>query len=670
MNLRRSMVAFVPPLLLLADHGAAGDGDWLHYGGDAGGSHYSALADIDRTNVARLAPAWVYRTGELERHPDRRAFASFHATPLLTPAAAGQSLVFCTPFNRIVALDPVSGRERWIFDAKPALGPPGLRYNCRGIAYWEDTVSAPREQSAACRHRLFMATTDLRLLAVDARTGQACAGFGNAGVIDLGAAIRNEAEIKARLIGRPADLRPGDIQFSSPPVIVAGTVIIGSSNNTKFRRNDGPSGAVRAFDARTGEPRWSFDPIPRDSAEPETADWTNAALAATGAANVWSQMSVDEARGLVFLPTASAAPDFFGGTRPGQNRYANSVVALHAATGKIAWHYQLVHHDVWDLDLPAQPMLVEIEREGRRIPSVVQLTKMGLIFTFERDTGEPVFPIEERAVPQAAVPGEVLSPTQPFPVAPPPLVEQGLEPEDAFGFTFIDRGWCRKRIAASRHGGYYNAPSLEGTVVFPGMAVNNWGGGAFDPDRQLLVVPVNRAPTFIQLTPVDKVDPQLLKDPMAGLMGKPGRLAGTNYAQTFKPLLSPMFTPCNPPPWGELVAVDLAAGTIAWRRTLGVLDKLMPVPIPLAWGTPTAGGPLATAGGLVFIGATMDERFRAFDIETGRQLWETHTPTASMATPMTYRIDGRQYVVVASGGHMWQYGFKIGDWLSAYALPE
>jgi quinoprotein glucose dehydrogenase len=452
-------------------------------------------------------------------------------------------------------------------------------------------------------------------------------------------------------------------------VVVSDTVILGSSNNTKFRRYDGPSGAVRAFDARSGQPRWTFDPVPRNPGDPQAANWTPEALAATGAANVWSIMSVDSARGLVFLPTASAAPDFFGGLRPGDNRYANSVVALKAATGEVAWHYQVVHHDVWDIDMPAQPILVNVPHEGRDVAAVVQLTKMGMIFVFDRDTGTPLFPVEERPVPQDGVPGEHLSATQPFPVAPPPLVRPGLEPDDAFGFTVFDRGECRDMIGAGRHGGYYNPPSREGTIVFPGMAVNNWGGGAYDPDRHLLVVPVNRAPTMIRLTPASEVDPQLLKAPMAGLMGKPGLLDGTGYVQQFKPLLSPLFSPCNPPPWGELAAVDLAEGAVRWRVTLGVLDKLMPVPVPLKWGTPTAGGPIATGGGVVFIGATMDERFRAFDVDTGEQLWETSTPTSNMATPMTYSVGGRQFVVIASGGHMWQYGFKIADYLMAYALP-
>lgn len=662
-RLRALLLAFLLPISP-AIH--AGDVDWTFYGGDAGGSHYSSLDRINRGNVGRLVKAWEYHTGDLEQHPDRKAFASFHVTPLLLPPAAGQSLVFCSPFNRLIALDPETGAERWVFDPKLDLGPPGTRYNCRGIAYWHDD-QAPAK--AACAHRLYMGTGDLRLVAVDARTGRACQDFGTAGSVDVKALVLAEAEARSQRIGRPVDFRHGDVQFSSPPTIAGNLVVVGSANNTKFRRNDGPSGAVRAFDLRNGALRWSFDPVPRNPGDREAAGWTAEALATTGAANVWSMMSYDAARDLVFLPTASAAPDFFGGTRPGDNRYANSVVALHASTGAVAWHYQLVHHDVWDIDLPAQPMLVDLTLDGRQVPSVVQVTKMGLVFAFDRATGEPVLPIEERPVPGNGVPGEHLSPTQPFPATIPPLVRGGLTPEDAWGYTFLDRAVCRRMIAGARHGQYYLPPSLEGTVNFPGMAVTNWGGGGFDPQRQLLIVPVNRAATFTQLIPADEVDPAALAKPMAGLMGNPGRLDGTPYAQVFKPLLSPFFSPCNPPPWGELVALDLATGKTRWRVPLGVLDKLVRLPLPLRWGTPTSGGPIVTAGGLVFIGATMDERFRAFDVESGEQLWEAPTPTAAMATPMTYEVNGRQFVAVAAGGHMWQYSFKIGDSLIAWRLP-
>lgn len=646
----------------------ADESSWLHYGGDEGGAHHSPLQQINRDNVAQLELAWSYQTGATARHPERAGFASFHSTPLRVPAAAGGALVFCTPYNRIIALEPATGEERWIFDSAVELGPVGTRYNCRGIAYWEDT-RAPTD--AACRHRLYMGTTDLRLIAIDAKTGEACEGFGEGGEVDLQPRIEAEAAAKATRLGRPADLRHGDIQFSSPPALIGDVIVLGSSNNTKFRRNDGPSGMVRAFDARTGMPRWQFDPVPRNPDDPEAANWSRDALELIGAANVWSMISVDQERELVFLPTASASPDFFGGDRPGDNRYANSVVALHGRTGAVAWHFQIVHHDVWDLDIPAQPILVELRRDGRRIPVVVQLTKQGMIYVLHRETGEPVFPVEERPVPTDGVRGDKLSPTQPYPTAPPLLVEHGLSPDDAFGFTFFDRTACRRMIASRRHDHYYAPPVPEGTAMFPGMSVNNWGGGGFYPAGNLLVVPINRAAMSRGLIPVNELDPAEFEGVAEGPpMGRPQVTEGTPYANVLQPLLSPLFSPCNAPPWGELAAVDLVAGEIAWRRNFGVLDKLMPVPIPLEWGTPNAGGPIVTGSGLVFIGATMDERFRAFDATTGQQLWEAPTPTAAMATPMTYLADGRQFVVVAAGGHTWQYPFKPGDWLLAYALPR
>jgi len=637
----------------------------LYYGGGPGGEHHSSLTQINRDNVAELELAWSYRTGELDRHPDLAPMASFHATPLMTPADAGASLVFCTPFNRIIALDPATGRERWEFDPDLELGGPGVRYNCRGIAYWRDDAAAA---GARCRHRLFMGTFDLRLLAVDARTGKRCESFGSSGSVDVRATIVTEIDEKAASLDRPARFRLGDVQFSSPPAVVGDTVIVGSSNNTKFKRNDGPSGAVRAYSARTGETRWTFDPVPRNAGDSEAASWTAAGLRVTGAANVWSIMSVDAERDLVFLPTASASPDFYGGTRPGDNRYANSVVALRGSTGEVVWHFQIVHHDVWDLDLPAQPILADIRMAGRRVPVVIQLTKQGMVFVLDRDTGEPVFPVEELPVPTDGVPGEALSPTQPYPTSLPLLVPHELSPDDAWGFTFFDRSFCREWLARTRTDHYYAPPGGEGTAAFPGMSVNNWGGGALTRD-DVLILPINRAIVVRTLLPVADVDPEALQHPMAGLMGLPGRIAGTGYVQQFQPMLSPLFSPCNAPPWGELAALDLRTGELRWRRTLGVLDKLMPVPIPLPWGTPNSGGPITTDGGIVFIGATMDERFRAFDTATGEQLWEASTPTAAMATPMTFQTDGRQYVVVAAGGHMWQYPFKIGDHLLAYALP-
>jgi quinoprotein glucose dehydrogenase len=326
---------------------------------------------------------------------------------------------------------------------------------------------------------------------------------------------------------------------------------------------------------------------------------------------------------------------------------------------------------VWDLDIPAQPMLVDLRIDGAAVPALVQLTKQGLTFVLHRETGRPLFPIEERPVPTDGVPGEVLSPTQPFPVNPPPLGTLSIGPDDAWGFTLFDKLGCRSTIAAMRYGDIYTPPSSQGTAIMPGLAVTNWGGAAWDPESQNLVVPVNKAPTFIRLVPTSELSADELDSPMAGKpFGPPGRIEGTDYAVQFGPLLSKLMSPCAAPPWGELVSVNLATGKENWRRPLGLLDKLMRMPLPLEWGTPMSGGPVVTGSGLIFIGATADERFRALDLRTGETLWTVETPTSSMATPMTYEVDGRQYVVIASGGHMWLYGSGVDDYLVAYALPE
>jgi quinoprotein glucose dehydrogenase len=632
--------------------------DWPVYGGDAGGRHYSSLDGINRDNVKDLKLAWSYRHGELEDFTGPRMTASWHVTPILLPAAAGQSLLICTPFNRIIALDPVSGEERWAFDPEVGESPEWSRHNCRGVAYWQD---AQASDAAVCKHRIFAGTETMQLIAVDATTGKACTGFGAAGQVNVDALTRVKTP----------DLKRGDMQFASPPAIIGDLVIIGSSDNTKATRANNPSGAVRAFDARTGELRWSFDPVPRNPGDPAAAGWTEAALQRTGGANVWSMISVDEELDLVYLPTASSGPQYYGGDRPGDNRYANSIVAVRGSTGEVVWHFQTLHHDVWDLDIPAQPMLFDLQLDGKTIPALLQLTKQGLTFVFNRETGEPLFPIEERLVPQGGVAGELLSPTQPFPVNPPPLGDMEITPDDAWGFTAYDRKGCYDRIASMRHGPIYTPPSPEGTAMLPGLAVTNWGGAAWNPADQNLIVPVNRAPLFIRLVPVSDLSDEELNSPMAGKpFGPPGRIEGTEFAVQYGPILSDLMSPCTAPPWGELLSLNVATGKINWRRTLGVLDGLSPLPFPLEWGTPLSGGPVVTAGGIIFIGATADERFRALDVETGETLWTVRTPTSSMATPMTYEIDGRQYVVIASGGHMWLYGSGVDDYLVAYALPE
>jgi quinoprotein glucose dehydrogenase len=637
----------------------AAQSDWLDHGGDRGGSRSSTLAQIDRSNVASLEVAWTFRTGDGEGNATDAGFSGLQVTPIRLPADAGGALVLCSAHNEVIALDPATGRELWRFDPKVVRGRRGTQYKCRGVAQWHDTEAAA---DAPCTWRVLLATFDQRLYALDALTGKSCAGFGDLGLVRLAPLIKSTEP--------SADSKT--VLTYMPPTIVRDTVVVGSSVGAKFRRADAPSGAVRAFDVRSGAFKWSFDPVPRNPGDPEAENWDEAALERTGGGNVWSLMSADEERDLVFLPTSSPSPNYFGGTRPGMNRYANSTVALRGSTGEVVWHFQIVHHDVWDWDLASQPLLVDIRRGQDIVPAVVQLTKHGLVFVFHRETGKPLFPVEERAVPTDGVDDDTLSPTQPFPTAPPPLSATGITPEDAWGFTFYDRGKCKEMLESYRTGVMFTPPSLQGTVMMPGM-VSNWGSGAFDASRNLLITNPQNVPNLVRLIPSDAIDPDLAKSPMAGLPGGPaGIVAGTPYAveRGAQQLLSPFGAPCTKPPWQRLVAVDLDRGTIEWDVPLGTIDKLMPVPVGLKLGAPGIGGPIVTAGGLVFIGATADEKFRAIDIATGEELWQFNLPTSAMATPMTYAVDGRQYVVVAAGGHHAYYRDKVADYLYAFALPE
>lgn len=642
---------------------AADDEQWIQVGKDNKGGRYAEAAQITPDNVDQLEQVWSYRTGDVNRPKEQVEFSGHHATPILLPKAAGQHLVLCSAFNKIIALDPVTGAERWLHDPEIAIGPPGTQYKCRGVAYWEDTQA---KADAVCKHRIIANTNDRRIIALDARDGKPCKDFGT------DPAKPGEINIEPLIAAKAPAPSITNVQTYTPPVVVSDTIVIGSTTNSKSRMASAPNGAIRAFDARTGEFKWDFDPIPRDPEDPQHKNWTPEALQLTGAGNAWSFLSVDQERDLVFIPTSSASPDFFGGLRPGDNRHASSVVALRGSTGELVWSFQTVHHDVWNFDNPAQPMLLDIKKDGKKIPVVVQLTKMGLVFVLHRETGEPVFGVEERAVPTDGVAGEKLSPTQPFPLAPPPLVPQSISADDAWGFTFYDEGKCREQIAALRGGSIYTPISEQGTALYPqtGGGVN-WGGGAFDPERNLLITNVMRVPYFLKLVPVADLDPQRPFNPRAGTaFGPPGEIDGTPYAIQQGPLLSPFMSPCTEPPWGSLVAVDLGKGTIEWETALGTLEKLMPIPLPLKLGTPSAGGPMVTKTGLIFIGATMDEKFRAFDIETGEELWKATLPTAGMANPMSYEIDGRQFVVISAGGHFFLYRRNMGDHVVAFALPK
>lgn len=617
---------------------------WGHYGADAGGSRYSGLREITAENVSNLERAWTYSSGDLQSKP---ASALKRSAGEATPILVEDSLVFCTPFNEVIALDPGTGAEKWRHDPKINLEQrPANQFVCRGVSYWRGD-----ENGEICQSRIFAATNDGRLIALDAKTGAPCEGFGDGGVVRIDPGM---------------DLIwPGEFQITSAPTIAGDLVIVGSSISDNGRV-EAPKGVVRAFDARTGEARWSFGPIPRLADAPNAADWKGDFPRTEGHANVWAPMSYDEKRNLIFAPTSSPSPDFFGGLRPGDNRYANSIVALDAASGAVVWSFQTVHHDVFDYDVPAQPSLLTIVKDGVSREVVVVAAKTGLLFVLDRDTGEPVFPIEERNVPQAGAPGEALSPTQPFPAAIPPLVPDRVDPDEAFGLTMFDKASCKKAIKSLRAEGLFTPPTEQGTLFLPFTGGGgNWGGGAFDPARNLFVVNMSNLAHRIQLIPEGEVAAAREINHDAEIAPQKGAPFGVRRDL----LLSPLGLPCTPPPWDVLTAVDLGSGEIVWRRTLGTIEDLTGGLVKAELGTPNLGGPAVTAGGLIFIGATVDYYIRAFDTETGRELWKGRLPTSATATPMTYEWNGRQYVVIFAGGYS-NVDTPPGDQLIAFALPE
>ncbi len=625
---------------------AAADGGWPAYGGDAGGTRYSALTQITPANVAELTQAWVYRTGGLGQGVKDWDRSAFEATPILYDG----TLYLTTPATNVIAVDAVSGTLRWRHDSNSRRD---LHYSdgvSRGVSLWVDEARAP---TAACHARIFAPILDGRLLALDAATGQPCSDFGKGGTVNLTEGIRAQ--------DKPSD-EWRNYLVTSPPAIVDGKVIVGSSIGDN-RAVLEELGTVRAFDARTGALVWSWDPIPRDASNPVYAQWSPQSIANASAANAWAPLSVDASRHLVFVPTGSASPDFFGGERPGDNRWANSLVALDVATGKLKWGQQLVHHDLWDYDLASQPTLADVLHDGKRVAAVIQADKTGFLFTFDRDSGAPLFPIIEKPVPQDAVPGEHPSPTQPYPVAPPALARQApVTPDDAWGALWFDTRACRKHIQSDRSEGIFQPPQVQESIMLPGNAGGmNWGGIAFDPARQLALVNNMNLPFLVALIP--RARAQAEYDSGRYKDFEFGRQLGTPYVMRRKIFTSSLGAPCIKPLWGTLSAVDMQHGTIRWQIPLGVTPG-----IHLNLGMANVGGPIVTASGLVFIAATLDDRLRAFDTSSGKLLWEVKLPAGGQATPMTYFAGGRQYLVIAAGGH--KGDSTRGDYLIAYALPR
>jgi len=552
-------------------------------------------------NVGRLAVAWTYDTRDsvAPLRPGTKPPA-FEASPVYS----GGRLYLSTPQGTVVALDAETGTEAWRVDLRIRTDANYSDFANRGVTLHGD--------------RIFVGTVDARLVCLQRQNGQRCGGFGVDGQIDLTKGLRRPPQYV------------GEYGVTSPPAIYRDLVIVGSSvaDNSRARM---ASGEVRAFDARTGALRWTFHPLPAD--------------APAGGANTWSTIVVDEPNGLVFLPTGSASPDYFGGLRASADGYANSIVALRAATGAVAWHFQTVHHDLWDYDV-ASPPLLYTAKSG---PAVAAGSKTGHLFLLDRSTGKPLFKITERPVPSSDVEGEKTSPTQPFPEQPPSLVPQQVRESDLWSATPEDLEACRATFKTLRNEGVFTPPSVRGTLAVPGnIGGLHWGGVAWDPVNRLLIAPVNRLPAIVRLIP----GAQFSEHKRAHPERETTEQSGTPYAMSRQFFLSASDRPCLAPPWGELVAVNADTGAIAWRATLGDLRGEVPPPGSTPTGAPNLGGPAVSGTGLVFVGATIDPFIRAFDTRDGKEVWRAPLPTSARATPVLYTTrSGRQMLVIAAGGH-------------------
>ncbi|HAS0837808.1 pyrroloquinoline quinone-dependent dehydrogenase [Enterobacter cloacae complex sp.6701062] len=614
-----------------------GSPTWDSFHGQLNAQKYSPLTQITADNVGKLTKVWEFHTGDVSDGKGDTPATVWSATPIF----ANDTLYIGTPFDRLIALDPGTGKEKWHYDTKSsrkALTQPVLKN--RGVSYWQAKNPVSGE---ACQKMVYMGTVDGKLFALDADSGKPCSGFANNGVLDLNQWNTVNAKYPLSVL--------------QPPTVVGNHLLVGWAGKD-WAYAEAPPGTVFSVNAQTGKLEWTFEAIPAEIRK------------RTGTANVWTHMSADEANGLVYLPVSSPSPNYWGGNRVDAIPLGTSTTALDINTGKVVWSRQWVHHDVWDYDINSAPTLMDITVDGKQIPALIQATKQGFLFVVNRLTGEDVWPIEERPVPQGdgSVQGEVLSPTQPFPTKPAPLLDQSKKPEIWKLADIVGGGQCSRLWDNLTYEGMYTPPTTkgEGTLTYPDSAGGvQWGGVAFDPQKQIAIVNTSHIVQYVKLYSREDYDNA---DKDSGNESGFAPQEGAPYGMRLLVASNWLGMPCWQPPFGEIVALDMHTGDVKWRRPVGASQQYGFF-MPESWGSPTIGGPAVTAGGVIFIGASMDAKVRAYSVESGEELWSDQAEAPAVANPSVYEYKGRQYVAFVAGGNTILKD-QVGDQVVVYALPE